>query len=68
MDDKPPKAQSIGTLSPAQWRHIDKQAGAFALSQFRKIGRNAMCPCGKQRKYKNCCMRKPKFSFTIPTD
>ncbi len=23
-----------------------------------KIGRNAPCPCGSGKKYKNCCMRK----------
>ena len=23
-----------------------------------KIGRNAPCPCGSGRKYKNCCLRK----------
>ena len=23
-----------------------------------KISRNAPCPCGSGRKYKNCCMRK----------
>ena len=23
-----------------------------------KVGRNAPCPCGSGKKYKNCCMRK----------
>ncbi|MDJ0991117.1 MAG: M24 family metallopeptidase, partial [Desulfobacterales bacterium] len=24
-----------------------------------KIGRNQLCPCGSNRKYKNCCMERP---------
>ncbi len=24
-----------------------------------KIGRNQLCPCGSNKKYKNCCMRRP---------
>jgi len=23
-----------------------------------KIGRNEKCPCGSEKKYKNCCLRK----------
>jgi hypothetical protein len=25
-----------------------------------KIGRNELCPCGSGKKYKKCCMDKPK--------
>ncbi len=28
------------------------------------IGRNAPCPCGSGKKYKKCCMGKPKVAFT----
>lgn len=27
--------------------------------QGERIGRNASCPCGSGRKYKQCCLRKP---------
>lgn len=26
-----------------------------------KIGRNELCPCGSGKKYKYCCMNKPKM-------
>ena len=28
-----------------------------------KIGRNAPCPCGSRKKYKNCCLRKETMSI-----
>ncbi|MCP4535790.1 MAG: hypothetical protein GY832_01425 [Chloroflexi bacterium] len=33
-----------------------------------RIGRNSPCPCGRRRKYKKCCLGKPRFSFTTPPD
>jgi len=30
----------------------------------RKIGRNDPCPCGSQKKYKNCCMNTGKYETT----
>ncbi len=30
----------------------------------RKIGRNDPCPCGSGKKYKNCCLNKPKEVMT----
>ena len=27
-----------------------------------KIGRNDPCPCGSNRKFKNCCINKPEYS------
>ncbi len=30
------------------------------LQKKRKIGRNDPCPCGSGKKYKNCCLNKPK--------
>lgn len=44
----------------AQW-HGQKQqklgweAGGLRKREIPKIGRNEKCPCGSQRKYKNCC-------------
>lgn len=45
----------------AQW-HSQKQqklgweASGQRKREFRKIGRNETCPCGSQRKYKDCCI------------
>ncbi len=30
-----------------------------------KIGRNAPCPCGSGKKYKNCCLAKSRSSVTV---
>lgn len=44
----------------AQW-HFQKQQKlgwertGIRRREFRKIGRNEKCPCGSQRKYKDCC-------------
>ncbi|NLI11207.1 SEC-C metal-binding domain-containing protein [Pelotomaculum propionicicum] len=27
------------------------------LQQREKVGRNAPCPCGSGKKYKNCCLQ-----------
>jgi len=31
-----------------------------------KVERNAPCPCGSGKKYKNCCMRKDSQQQTVP--
>lgn len=50
---------------------IAKQARKNALhrpSQNQKIGRNDPCPCGSGKKYKHCCLNKPKNTVeTIET-
>lgn len=28
------------------------------VREFRKVGRNELCPCGSGKKYKHCCMKK----------
>lgn len=30
-----------------------------------KIGRNDLCPCNSQKKYKKCCFLKPQFYYDI---
>jgi hypothetical protein len=30
-----------------------------------KIGRNAPCPCGRGKKYKNCCLRKSSLGYEL---
>lgn len=33
-----------------------------------KIGRNKPCPCGSGKKYKNCCLKKDRYSKNLPDD
>ena len=33
-----------------------------------KIGRNEQCPCGSGKKYKNCCLKKERYSKNLPDD
>lgn len=43
--------------------HLDpeeSEATGVASPQKKKVGRNAPCPCGSGKKYKNCCLRKEK--------
>ena len=54
------RAQLVRTEAPRQ-REMFTNAPAEAARPRRsaaKVGRNAPCPCGSGRKYKNCCMRK----------
>jgi hypothetical protein len=41
---------------------LAEDEGSFSLSRpasgAKRVGRNAPCPCGSGKKYKNCCMRK----------
>ena len=44
----------------AQWQgqrqqKLGWQAPGQRIRQIPKTGRNEKCPCGSQRKYKNCC-------------
>jgi uncharacterized protein len=42
------------------WRAtIGRSAPARAVDPFRKIGRNAPCPCGSGKKHKKCCLVPP---------
>ncbi len=34
--------------------------GSSRIGKTRKIGRNALCPCGSGKKYKKCCLRHPR--------
>lgn len=43
--------------------HLDpeeSEATRLGSRQKKKVGRNAPCPCGSGKKYKNCCLRKEK--------
>ena len=33
-----------------------------------KIGRNEQCPCGSGKKYKNCCLKKERYSKNLSDD
>jgi uncharacterized protein YchJ len=52
FDDNSPNIRTYGSSkvekhSPAQWQELKKQP---------KIARNAPCPCGSDKKYKQCCL------------
>jgi preprotein translocase subunit SecA len=54
------KAQLVRT-EPLRGREMRTNAPSEAPSPRKageKVGRNAPCPCGSGRKYKNCCLRK----------
>ena len=31
------------------------------VREYKKIGRNDLCPCGSGKKYKNCCLNSGKY-------
>ena len=45
-------------------RRADDAPIAFRRSEP-KVGRNAPCPCGSGKKYKQCCLAKPGFAQAI---
>lgn len=52
----------VGLTGHAAWiaqHEIDHMGGRLCDTRihiFKKIGRNAPCPCGSQKKYKKCCL------------
>lgn len=38
-----------------------KEAHTQKVRKFDKIGRNDPCPCGSEKKYKNCCLSSGKY-------
>ena len=47
-------------------RHLDQILQMMKQEQASpktKIGRNDPCPCGSGKKYKNCCLKKPKSAL-----
>ena len=46
----------LNSLPPASKRDRDKKVIGVRTSP--KIQRNAPCPCGSGKKYKNCCLNK----------
>lgn len=42
-----------------------KNAHTPKVREYKKIGRNDKCPCGSNRKYKNCCMNSGKYENLI---
>jgi hypothetical protein len=39
-------------------KYSNKSARTIKLDDQLKLGRNSKCPCGSNRKYKVCCLRK----------
>jgi preprotein translocase subunit SecA len=60
IHEEAPTAATAG-ISEQQQAAIDGSQGPQKLEPIRnrdeKIPRNAPCPCGSGKKYKNCCMR-----------
>lgn len=53
-DPEPDPPEAVETAEPAPDRVITIRRG------HPKIGRNDLCPCGSNLKYKRCCLNKPQ--------
>ena len=42
-----------------------KEAHTTKVREYKKIGRNDKCPCGSNKKFKNCCMNKQDWDKKI---
>lgn len=42
-----------------------KEAHTTKVREHKKIGRNDKCPCGSNKKFKNCCMNKQDWDKKI---
>ena len=42
-----------------------KDAHTQKVREYKKIGRNDKCPCGSNKKYKNCCLNSGKYENII---
>ena len=51
------KGHSPSELSNAKEKHQQPISDNTIKASNTKIGRNAPCPCGSGKKYKNCCLR-----------
>jgi SEC-C motif-containing protein len=38
-----------------EWRYLDGETPRTVKRQVPKVGRNAACPCGSGKKFKQCC-------------
>ena len=36
-----------------------------SVREYKKIGRNDLCPCGSGKKYKNCCLKSGRFEGLV---
>jgi uncharacterized protein YecA (UPF0149 family) len=42
-----------------------KDSHTQKIREYKKIGRNDLCPCGSGKKYKNCCLNSGKYENII---
>ena len=42
-----------------------KDAHTQKIREYPKVNRNDKCPCGSNKKYKNCCMNSGKYDQLI---
>jgi uncharacterized protein YecA (UPF0149 family) len=57
---KPRQLFPSGGFSPADFGDLDEEPTSSSISTSVKIGRNDPCPCGSGKKFKKCCLNKPK--------
>ena len=46
-------------------RLIDYQNRKPSVREYKKIGRNDLCPCGSGKKYKKCCLNTGEYENLI---
>lgn len=47
----------IGRLKELNVEYTKSRIVSFQHQNYRKVGRNDLCPCGSGKKYKKCCMK-----------
>lgn len=53
-----PAKRGMASMSP--WKGLDDEPKVVPVRVEKMPGRNAKCPCGSGRKYKQCCGLSPK--------
>lgn len=48
-------------------RLMDYQNRKPSVREYKKIGRNDLCPCGSGKKYKKCCLNTGEYENLIKT-
>ncbi len=56
--NEPLKREKVAKVTSTGGSADDKSVKREPLKKKVKVGRNAPCPCGSGKKYKNCCLDK----------
>lgn len=57
---EPRRLYPSGGFSPRLLDDLDDESDISPISTSVKVGRNDPCPCGSGKKFKKCCLNKPK--------